>query len=47
MENVRFNIDDIQGESIAYELAVLFKDMTEDERRILYNAIEQEVMKKN
>jgi hypothetical protein len=47
VENVRFNIDDSQGESIAYELAVRFKDMTEDERRILYNAIEQEVMKKN
>jgi hypothetical protein len=47
VENVRFNVDDSQGESIAYELAVRFKDMTEDERRILYNAIEQEVMKKN
>jgi hypothetical protein len=47
VENVRFNIDDSQGESIAYELAVRFKDMTEDERKVLYNAIEQEVMKKN
>jgi hypothetical protein len=47
VENVRFNVDDSQGESIAYELAVRFKDMTEDERRILHNAIEQEVMKKN
>ena len=47
VENVRFNVDDSQGESIAYELAVRFKDMTEDERKVLYNAIEQEVMKKN
>jgi len=47
VENVRFNVDDSHGDSIAYDLAVRFKDMTEDERRMLYNAIEQEVMKKN
>ena len=47
VESVRFNVDDSHGDSIAYDLAVRFKDMTEDERRMLYNAIEQEVMKKN
>jgi hypothetical protein len=47
VEYIRFNVDDSHGESIAYELAVRFKDMPEDERRILHNAIEQEAMKKN
>ena len=47
VEYIRFNVDDSHGESIAYELAVRFKEMPEDERRILHNAIEQEAMKKN
>ena len=47
VENIRFNVEDSHGNGITYELAVRFKEMTEDERRILYNAIEQEVMKKN
>lgn len=47
VENVRFNVDDSHGDSLAYELAVQFKEMTEDECRILYDAIEQEAMKKN
>ena len=47
VENIRFNVKDNHGDSIAYELAVRFTDMTWDERRILYNAIEQEARKKN
>ena len=47
VENVRFNVDDSRGDSLAYELAVRCTDMTWDERRILYNAIEREAMKKN
>ena len=47
VENVRFNVDDGPSDSIAYYLAVRFTEMTEDERKILYNAIEQEARKKN
>ena len=47
VENVRVYVDDIHSDSVAYELAVRFTEMTEDERGLLYNAIEQEVMKKN
>jgi hypothetical protein len=47
VENVRFTVDDSLGDSLAYELAVRFTEMTWDERRILYNAIEQEGRKKN
>ena len=48
VETVRFNVDDSHGKGITYELAVRFnfKEMTEDGRRMLYNAIEQEVRKK-
>jgi len=42
VENVRINVDDSHGDSLAYELAVRFTEMSKDERRILYNAIEQE-----
>jgi hypothetical protein len=42
VENVRFNVDDSPSGSIAYYLAVRFIEITEDERRILCNAIEQE-----
>ena len=45
VENIRFNVDDSHSDSLAYELAVRFTDMTWDERRILYNAIEQEARK--
>jgi hypothetical protein len=45
VENIRFNVDDSHGDSLFYELAVRFTDMTWDERRILYNAIEQEARK--
>ena len=47
VENVRFAVDDSHGDSLAYELAVRFTEMDEDERKMLRNAIEQEVMKKN
>ena len=47
VENVRFNVDDSHGNSITYELAVRFTDMTWDNRRILYNAIEREARKEN
>ncbi len=47
VENVRIDVDDSHSDSIAYDLAVRFTEITEDECRILYNAIEQEVMKKN
>jgi hypothetical protein len=47
VENVRFNVDDSPSDSSAYYLAVRFTEMTEDERKILYNAIEQEARKKN
>jgi hypothetical protein len=47
VENVRFNVDDSPSDSIAYYLAVRFTEMTEDERKILYNAIGQEARKKN
>jgi hypothetical protein len=47
VENIRFNVDDSPSDSIAYYLAVRFTEMTEDERKILYNAIEQEARKKN
>jgi hypothetical protein len=46
VENVRFNVDDGPGDSTAYYLAVRFTEMTEDERKILYNAIGQEARKK-
>jgi hypothetical protein len=46
VENIRFNVDDSHGDSLAYELAVRFKEMTEDGRRMLYNAIEQESRKR-
>jgi hypothetical protein len=46
VENVRFNVDDSHGNGITYELAVRFKEMTEDGRRVLHNAIEQEARKK-
>lgn len=42
VENVRFNVDDSPSGSIAYYLAVRFIEITEDERRMLCNAIEQE-----
>ena len=45
VENVRINVNDGYSDSIAYELAVRFTEMTEDERRMLYNAIEQEARK--
>ena len=45
VENIRFNVDDSHGNGITYELAVRFKEMTEDGRRVLYNAIEQEARK--
>ena len=45
VENVRFNVDDSHGNGITYELAVRFKEMTEDGRRVLHNAIEQEARK--
>ena len=47
VENVRFNVDDSHGNSITYELAVRFTEMTDDGRRILYNALDQEARKKN
>ena len=47
VENVRFTVDDSHGDSLAYELAVRFTEMAEDERKMLHNAIEQEAMKKN
>jgi hypothetical protein len=47
VQNVRFNVDDSPSDSTAYYLAVRFTEMTEDERKILYNAIEQEARKKN
>ena len=46
VENIRFNVDDSHGNDITYELAVRFKDMTEDGRTMLYNAIEQETRNK-
>ena len=46
VENVRFNVDDSHGNGITYELAVRFKEMTEDGRTMLENAIEQEARKK-
>jgi hypothetical protein len=46
VENVRINVDNSHSDSIAYDLAVRFTEMTEDERRTLYNAIEQEARKK-
>jgi len=42
VENVRFNVDDSPSGSIAYYLDVRFIEITEDERRMLCNAIEQE-----
>jgi hypothetical protein len=45
VENVRFNVDDSHGNGITYELAVRFKEMTEDGRRVLHNAIVQETRK--
>ncbi len=45
VENVRINVNDGHSDSIAYELAVRFTEMTEDERRMLYNAIDQEARK--
>ena len=45
VENVRFNVDDSPSGSITYYLAVRFIEITGDERRILYNAIEQETRK--
>ena len=42
VENVRFNVDDSPSGSITYYLAVRFIEITEDERRMLCNAIEQE-----
>ena len=45
VENVRFNVDDSPSGSIAYYLAVRFIEITEDERRMLCNAIEQETRK--
>jgi hypothetical protein len=47
VENVRFNVDDSPSDSTAYYLAVRFTEITEDERKILYNAIGQEARKKN
>jgi hypothetical protein len=47
VENVRINVNDGHSDSMAYHLAVRFTEMTEDERRMLYNAIELEAMKKN
>ena len=46
VENVRFNVDDSQSDGIIYELAVRFKEMTEDGRIMLHNAIEQEAREK-
>ena len=48
VEYIRFNVDDSHGNGITYELAVRFnfKDMTEDGRIMLHNAIEQEARKK-
>ena len=45
VENVRVDVDDSHSDSVAYELAVRFTEMTEDERGLLYNAIEQEARK--
>jgi hypothetical protein len=47
VENVRFNVDDSPSGSIAYYLAVRFIEITEDERRMLCNAIEQETRNEN
>jgi c-di-GMP-binding flagellar brake protein YcgR len=46
VENVRINVDNSHSDSIDYDLAVSFTEMTEDDRRNLYNAIEQEARKK-
>ena len=46
VENVRINVDNSHGDSITYDLAVSFTEMTEDDRRMLYNAIELETRKK-
>ena len=46
VENIRINVNDSHSDSTAYDLAVRFTEMTEDERRNLYNAIEQEARKK-
>ena len=46
VENVRMNVDNSQSDSIAYDLAVSFTEMTEDDRRMLYNAIELEARKR-
>ena len=45
VENVRINVNDGHSGSIAYELAVRFTEITEDERRLLYKAIEQAARK--
>ena len=45
VESIRLNVGENHGDGITYELAVGFKEMTEDGRRILYNAIEQEARK--
>ena len=45
VENVRVDVDDSHSDSVAYELAVRFTEMTEDERGLLYNAIELEARK--
>ena len=47
VENVRFNVDDSPSGSITYYLAVRFIEITEDERRMLCNAIELENRNKN
>ena len=47
VESTRFNVDDNHSGSMTYHLAVRFKEITEDERRILHNAIGQEVRKEN
>jgi hypothetical protein len=46
VENVRFTVDDSSRDPTAYYLAVRFTEITEDERKILYNAIDQEVRKR-
>ena len=45
MENTRFNVDNSHGNGITYELSVRFTDMSDDGRRILHNAIEEEARK--
>lgn len=45
VENVRFAVDDSPNGPIASYLAVRFTEITEDERRILSNAIELETRK--